>query len=123
MPDATVRPPLTRFLPLLLLLLTVFGPISMDLYLPAPPALTAELGAATSVAQLTVTACLVALGCGQLIAGALPDRFGGDLGFYCDDTTAVGNSDRTLHLVQGGATLDQMDQMDQVHTGLSVDTI
>jgi DHA1 family bicyclomycin/chloramphenicol resistance-like MFS transporter len=65
-----------RLLPALLLLLTVFGPISMDLYLPALPALTAELGAATSVAQLTVTACLIGLAAGQLIAGPQSDRFG-----------------------------------------------
>ena len=48
----------------------------MDLYLPALPALTAELGAATSLAQLTVTACLIGLAAGQLIAGPLSDRFG-----------------------------------------------
>ncbi|MFE7508071.1 multidrug effflux MFS transporter [Promicromonospora sp. NPDC057488] len=70
------RPRLSRFLPTLLLLLTVFGPISMDLYLPALPALTAELDAVTSVAQLTVTACLVGLAVGQLVAGPLSDRFG-----------------------------------------------
>ena len=33
-------------------------------------------GAATSVAQLTVTACLIGLAAGQLIAGPLSDRFG-----------------------------------------------
>ncbi|MEN2742340.1 multidrug effflux MFS transporter [Microbacterium sp. X-17] len=72
----TVRIPAGRALATLLLVLTVFGPISMDLYLPALPALTAELGAATSLAQLTVTACLVGLAAGQLIAGPLSDRFG-----------------------------------------------
>jgi DHA1 family bicyclomycin/chloramphenicol resistance-like MFS transporter len=66
----------TRLLPAVLLLLTVFGPISMDLYLPLLPALTLELDAATSTAQLTVTACLVGLALGQLIAGPLSDRFG-----------------------------------------------
>lgn len=78
MPSSPPRPqpPTRRLLPTLLLLLTVFGPISMDLYLPVLPALTAELGAATSVAQLTVTACLVGLALGQLIAGPLSDRFG-----------------------------------------------
>ncbi|MFE6254707.1 multidrug effflux MFS transporter [Agromyces sp. NPDC057865] len=65
-----------RLLPAVLLLLTVFGPISMDLYLPLLPALTLELGAATSMAQLTVTACLLGLALGQLIAGPLSDRFG-----------------------------------------------
>lgn len=78
MPDqiTSSQPAFGRSLPILLLLLTVFGPISMDLYLPALPALTAELGAATSVAQLTVTACLLGLAAGQLIAGPLSDRFG-----------------------------------------------
>jgi MFS transporter, DHA1 family, multidrug resistance protein len=66
----------SRALPTLLLVLTVFGPISMDLYLPALPALTVEMGAATSVAQLTVTACLIGLAAGQLIAGPLSDRYG-----------------------------------------------
>ncbi|WP_456819786.1 multidrug effflux MFS transporter [Cellulomonas sp. URHB0016] len=67
---------LAHRLPTLLLLMTVFGPLSMDLYLPALPALTAELGAATSTAQLTVTACLVGLALGQLVAGPLSDRLG-----------------------------------------------
>jgi DHA1 family bicyclomycin/chloramphenicol resistance-like MFS transporter len=70
------RPSTSRALPILLLVLTVFGPISMDLYLPALPRLTAELGAATSLAQLTVTACLIGLAAGQLVAGPLSDRFG-----------------------------------------------
>jgi DHA1 family bicyclomycin/chloramphenicol resistance-like MFS transporter len=78
MPDLTApsQPVFRRSLPTLLLLLTVFGPISMDLYLPALPALTVELGAATSVSQLTITACLIGLAAGQLIAGPLSDRFG-----------------------------------------------
>src|SRR5829696_6645887 len=65
-----------RLLPAVLLLLTVFGPISMDLYLPVLPALTLELDAATSTAQLTVTACLIGLALGQLVAGPFSDRFG-----------------------------------------------
>ncbi|WP_394194572.1 multidrug effflux MFS transporter [Microbacterium foliorum] len=73
---SAARPSVDRALPALLLLLTVFGPISMDLYLPALPALTAALGAATSVAQLTVTACLIGLAAGQLIAGPVSDRYG-----------------------------------------------
>jgi DHA1 family bicyclomycin/chloramphenicol resistance-like MFS transporter len=78
MPDHTVprQTRRSRLLPPLLLLITVFGPISMDLYLPALPALTRELDASTSVAQLTVTACLIGLAAGQLIAGPLSDKFG-----------------------------------------------
>jgi MFS transporter, DHA1 family, multidrug resistance protein len=75
-PPVSDRTLSARLLPTLLLLLTVFGPISMDLYLPALPALTVELDAATSVAQLTVTACLIGLAAGQLIAGPLSDRLG-----------------------------------------------
>lgn len=70
------KSPYYRWLAALLLVLTVFGPISMDLYLPALPALTAALGAETSLAQLTVTACLLGLAGGQLVAGPLSDRFG-----------------------------------------------
>ncbi|WP_429798325.1 multidrug effflux MFS transporter [Brachybacterium kimchii] len=66
----------SRLLPWLLLLLTTFGPISMDLYLPALPALTRELGAHTSIAQLTVTACLIGLAAGQLVSGPISDQFG-----------------------------------------------
>jgi len=39
-------------------LLVVFGPISMDLYLPLLPSLTTELQPAPSTAQLTLTACV-----------------------------------------------------------------
>ncbi|MFD4948624.1 MFS transporter [Streptomyces sp. NPDC058239] len=56
--------------------MTVFGPISMDLYLPVLPALTGELHASTSAAQLTVTACLLGLALGQVTTGPLSDRFG-----------------------------------------------
>jgi DHA1 family bicyclomycin/chloramphenicol resistance-like MFS transporter len=65
-----------RALAVALALLTVFGPISMDLYLPVLPALTTELESATSTAQLTITACLLGLALGQLIAGPLSDRYG-----------------------------------------------
>lgn len=76
MTSSAAHPKIRRSLPALLLVLTVFGPISMDLYLPALPALTDQLGAATSVAQLTVTACLIGLAAGQLLAGPLSDRYG-----------------------------------------------
>jgi MFS transporter, DHA1 family, multidrug resistance protein len=56
--------------------LTMFGPLSLDLYLPALPELADDLNASASAAQLTITACLVGLALGQLVAGPLSDRFG-----------------------------------------------
>ena len=78
-PAAPSKPgeaPHGRALGVVLCLLTVFGPISMDLYLPVLPALATDLGASTSAAQLTVTACLLGLAFGQVVAGPLSDRFG-----------------------------------------------
>lgn len=57
-------------------LLSAFGPFSIDLYLPALPELTRDLGAGASVGQLTLTASIAGLALGQLIAGPLSDRFG-----------------------------------------------
>ena len=75
-PTSTPAQTVGRPLAIVLGLLTIFGPISMDLYLPVLPALTAELQSTTSVAQLTITACLLGLAIGQVIAGPLSDRFG-----------------------------------------------
>lgn len=57
-------------------LLSTFGPLSLDLYLPSLPELADELDASTSAAQLTITACLLGLAVGQLVAGPLSDRYG-----------------------------------------------
>ena len=57
-------------------LLTAFGPFSIDLYLPALPELTRDLGASASLGQLTLTASIAGLALGQLVAGPLSDRFG-----------------------------------------------
>ena len=56
--------------------LSAFGPLSMDLYLPALPALTRDLGGSPSLVQLTLTACLLGLAVGQLVAGPLSDARG-----------------------------------------------
>ena len=54
----------------------MFGPLSLDLYLPALPQLADDLNASASAAQLSITACLVGLAVGQLLAGPLSDRLG-----------------------------------------------
>ena len=58
---------------LLLGSLTAFGPLSMDMYLPALPIVAADLQTTTSLAQLSLTACLIGLAVGQLIFGPLSD--------------------------------------------------
>ena len=61
---------------LMLALLLGIQPITTDLYLPALPGLTRELGASVASAQLTLTALLLAFGVSQLFWGPLSDRFG-----------------------------------------------
>lgn len=53
--------------------LTAFGPLSMDMYLPALPAVTADLQTNASLTQLSITTCLLGLAIGQLIFGPLSD--------------------------------------------------
>jgi MFS transporter, DHA1 family, multidrug resistance protein len=56
--------------------LSAFAPLSIDMYLPAFPEITSDLGAAASQVQLTLTACLVGLALGQLTVGPLSDVLG-----------------------------------------------
>jgi DHA1 family bicyclomycin/chloramphenicol resistance-like MFS transporter len=56
--------------------ITALAPAGMDIYLPGLPHLTDDLGASPSTAQLTVSAYLVGLLVGQLVAGPLSDVFG-----------------------------------------------
>ena len=67
-----------RGLRLILLLgfLSAFGPLSIDMYLPALPQLTRDFGVGASAAQLTLTSCLAGFAVGQLVSGPLSDRFG-----------------------------------------------
>ena len=61
---------------LLLAALTAFGPMSLDLYLPAFPEIAANFGTDTGSVQLTMSACLIGLGAGQVLWGPISDRFG-----------------------------------------------
>ena len=56
--------------------LTAFGPLSIDMYLPGLPAIARDLGASESMIQLTLTACLIGLALGQVVAGPVSDAFG-----------------------------------------------
>jgi DHA1 family bicyclomycin/chloramphenicol resistance-like MFS transporter len=67
-----------RRLGLIILLgaLTAFGPMSIDMYLPAFPVLTAHFHTSASAVQLTLTACLAGLALGQLVYGPMSDALG-----------------------------------------------
>lgn len=56
--------------------LSAFGPLSIDMYLPALPHLSRSFHASASATQLTLTSCLVGLAAGQLVVGPVSDRFG-----------------------------------------------
>lgn len=56
--------------------LSAFGPLSMDLYLPALPELAHDLDTTDAAAQLTMSACMIGLAVGQLVMGPVADRFG-----------------------------------------------
>ncbi|MBB5633467.1 DHA1 family bicyclomycin/chloramphenicol resistance-like MFS transporter [Cryobacterium mesophilum] len=56
--------------------LTALGPFTVDLYLPAFPALEHEFAVSTALIQLTLTATAVGFGVGQLVVGPWSDRVG-----------------------------------------------
>src|SRR3569623_2528246 len=56
--------------------LSAFGPLSIDMYLPGLPSLTQDLGGTNWQVQLTLTACLLGLAAGQVVAGPLSDALG-----------------------------------------------
>ncbi|GGU95384.1 Bcr/CflA family drug resistance efflux transporter [Kitasatospora herbaricolor] len=56
--------------------LVALGPLTTDLYLPALPALTADLHTNPAATQLTLTFSLLGVAAGQLLFGPLSDRLG-----------------------------------------------
>jgi len=69
-------PSMTTRLVFLLAVLTAFGPLSIDMYLPAFPAMTAELNTDQGALEFTLAAYLVSAGLCQMLYGPLSDRFG-----------------------------------------------
>ncbi|MBM9475922.1 multidrug effflux MFS transporter [Nakamurella flavida] len=56
--------------------LSGFGPLCLDMYLPALPELPGDLGSTAGAAQLTLSACIVGLALGQLLVGPVSDAVG-----------------------------------------------
>ena len=57
-------------------LLTAIGPFAIDMYLPAMPAIAANLQTSTAAAQMTLTAFFITFGACQIIFGPLSDMVG-----------------------------------------------
>src|ERR1700761_1076883 len=63
-------------------LLSAVGPFAIDMYLPALPAIAANLHATTSATQMTLIAFFVSFGLCQIIYGPLSDVYGRKLPLY-----------------------------------------
>lgn len=61
---------------LLLGALVAFGPLAIDLYLPALPAIAAGLSATPEAVQLSITVFLAGFALGMLFYGPISDRYG-----------------------------------------------
>ncbi|AGZ44398.1 putative MFS transporter [Actinoplanes friuliensis DSM 7358] len=71
--DPAPRGPL---LMVMLGLITAIGPLSLDMYLPALPAIAGDFDVPAAQIQLSLTTCLIGLALGQLVCGPLSDRWG-----------------------------------------------
>ncbi len=56
--------------------LIALGPLTIDMYLPALPAIADDLGTSSAAVQLTLTGTLLGLGLGQLAIGPFSDAVG-----------------------------------------------
>lgn len=61
---------------ILLGVLTAFGPLSIDMYLPGLPAIAREFQTSAAAAEQTLATFLIGLALGQAIYGPLSDRLG-----------------------------------------------
>jgi DHA1 family bicyclomycin/chloramphenicol resistance-like MFS transporter len=68
--------PLPLAILVILAMLTALAPLSLDAYLPAFPDIAGEFGVGQVEVQLSLTACLVGIAVGQLVAGPVSDAVG-----------------------------------------------
>lgn len=73
--DSSTRPSVVRFT-LILGILTAFGPLSIDMYLPGLPAIAQEFQTDSGRVQLTLSVFFIGLAAGQALYGPIADRLG-----------------------------------------------
>lgn len=74
--SSQVSPKRRLWIAIILGLLSAFAPLSIDMYLPALPSLAKNLHTTASLVQLSLTACLLGLSLGQVLAGPQSDIHG-----------------------------------------------
>ncbi len=74
--SSVTTPKSNSILIVILASICALGPLATDMYLPALPEITSVFNTSASVVQLTITAWLVGLAIGQVIAGPLSDVYG-----------------------------------------------
>lgn len=77
---------------LLLGALTALGPFTIDLYLPAFPALEESFDVSAAAIQLTLTGTTVGFGLGQLVVGPFSDKVGRRLPLILATALHIGSS-------------------------------
>lgn len=61
---------------LLLGALAAMGPLTIDMYLPSFPTIASSFDTTASLVQVSLTACLLGIGLGQLVFGPMSDVYG-----------------------------------------------
>lgn len=71
---------INRQLPLMVIIMlgimTTFGPLTIDMYVPSLPNVQSDFGATTSQVQLTLSFAMIGLAIGQFTFGPLSDAYG-----------------------------------------------
>lgn len=70
------RSKVTAMTVVILTTLSAIGPLATDMYIPAFPEVTTDLGTTAARLQLTLTAFFTGTACGQIVSGPLSDRLG-----------------------------------------------
>src|SRR5271166_5688945 len=75
-PRRYIKPPRMSKLLILLGAISILTPFSLDMYLPALPAIAADLSATAGAVQLTLPVFFIGLAVSQLLFGSLADHVG-----------------------------------------------